>query len=68
MTLTNVHMTSGDRDHRCVSGKVKAIGVSNFSQKKLEEILPTAEVVPAVDQVRAQRSSMPQPGATDVVA
>lgn len=32
-------------------GKVKAIGVSNFSQKKLEEILPTAEIVPAVDQV-----------------
>ncbi|CAL1698940.1 unnamed protein product [Somion occarium] len=32
-------------------GKVKAIGVSNFSQKKLEEILPTAKVVPAVDQL-----------------
>lgn len=32
-------------------GKVKSIGVSNFSQAKLEEILPTAEVIPAVDQV-----------------
>ena len=32
-------------------GKVKSIGVSNFSEKKLEEILPTAEIVPAVDQV-----------------
>ncbi|KDQ52165.1 hypothetical protein JAAARDRAFT_40515 [Jaapia argillacea MUCL 33604] len=32
-------------------GKVKAIGVSNFSEKKLEEILPTAEVVPAANQL-----------------
>ena len=36
------------------TGKVKSIGVSNFSQKKLEEeILPYATVVPAVDQVCA---------------
>ena len=34
------------------TGKVKSIGVSNFSRKKLEEeILPYATVVPAVDQV-----------------
>lgn len=33
-------------------GKAKAIGVSNFSRLKLEHILATAEVVPAVDQVR----------------
>ncbi|EGO04097.1 hypothetical protein SERLA73DRAFT_175858 [Serpula lacrymans var. lacrymans S7.3] len=32
-------------------GKVRAIGASNFSQKKLEEILPTAEIVPAVNQL-----------------
>ncbi|KZP15753.1 Aldo/keto reductase [Athelia psychrophila] len=32
-------------------GKVKAIGVSNFSQKALEEILPTAEITPAVNQL-----------------
>ncbi|THH17093.1 hypothetical protein EW146_g3660 [Bondarzewia mesenterica] len=33
-------------------GKVRAIGVSNFSQKTLEEeILPTAEIVPAVNQI-----------------
>ncbi|KAG6872471.1 hypothetical protein C0995_009470 [Termitomyces sp. Mi166 len=32
-------------------GKVKAIGVSNFSKAKLEEILPTAEIVPAVNQL-----------------
>lgn len=34
------------------SGKVKAIGVSNFSEVKLEEILPTAEIIPAVNQVK----------------
>ncbi|KAG5638581.1 hypothetical protein H0H81_011801 [Sphagnurus paluster] len=32
-------------------GKVKAIGVSNFSQVKLEEILATAEIVPVVNQL-----------------
>ncbi|KAG8931398.1 hypothetical protein FRC02_002785 [Tulasnella sp. 418] len=34
------------------SGKVKAIGVSNCSQLKLEEeILPEAEIIPAVNQL-----------------
>jgi len=31
--------------------KVRSIGVSNFSQAKLEHILTTAEIVPAVDQL-----------------
>ena len=39
-----------------MTGKVRSIGVSNFSQKKLEEILPTAEIIPAVDQVRSMVS------------
>ncbi|KAG0695372.1 NADP-dependent oxidoreductase domain-containing protein [Suillus ampliporus] len=30
-------------------GKVKAIGVSNFSQMMLEKILPTAEIIPAIE-------------------
>ncbi|TFK73414.1 Aldo/keto reductase [Pluteus cervinus] len=34
-----------------VKGKVKSIGVSNFSEAKLEEILPTATVKPVVDQI-----------------
>lgn len=33
------------------AGKAKAVGVSNFSKLKLEHILATAEVVPAVDQL-----------------
>lgn len=33
------------------SGKVKAIGVCNYSKKYLEELLPNAEVVPAVNQI-----------------
>ena len=36
---------------RSFEGKVKSIGVSNFSEAKLEEILPTAEIIPVVDQV-----------------
>jgi len=32
-------------------GKVKAIGLSNFSEKKVEEILALAEIKPAVNQV-----------------
>ncbi|PPQ74919.1 hypothetical protein CVT26_011355 [Gymnopilus dilepis] len=32
-------------------GKVKSIGVSNFSEAKLEEILPSAEIIPVVDQL-----------------
>ncbi|KIY48875.1 Aldo/keto reductase [Fistulina hepatica ATCC 64428] len=32
-------------------GKVRSIGVSNFSPLKMAEILPTATITPAVDQV-----------------
>ncbi|KAG8699714.1 hypothetical protein FRC09_006444 [Ceratobasidium sp. 395] len=33
------------------AGKVRAIGVSNCSELKLNEILPTAKVIPAVNQL-----------------
>jgi len=33
------------------SGKAKAIGVSNFSSKKLQDLLDVARVPPAVNQV-----------------
>jgi glycerol 2-dehydrogenase (NADP+) len=33
------------------SGRVRAIGVSNFSIQNLEKLLTTAKIVPAVNQV-----------------
>jgi diketogulonate reductase-like aldo/keto reductase len=33
------------------TGKVKAIGVSNFTKNKLERLLSTATIVPAVNQI-----------------
>jgi glycerol 2-dehydrogenase (NADP+) len=40
------------------SGKVKAIGVSNFSQLFLERLAKTWKVVPAVNQVRTNLSAL----------
>jgi len=40
-----------DMEKVLASGKVKAIGVSNFSIKTLEQLLSTAVVIPAVNQV-----------------
>lgn len=34
------------------AGKLKAIGISNFQPKHIEELLKTAEIVPAVNQIR----------------
>lgn len=41
------------------TGKVKAIGVSNYSVRYLEELLPVAEIVPAVNQIE-NHPSLPQ--------
>lgn len=35
------------------TGKVRAIGVSNFNERRLKELLAVAEVVPAVNQIEA---------------
>jgi len=35
------------------TGKVKSIGISNFNQRRIEELLKTAKVVPAVNQLEA---------------
>ncbi|KAL4787399.1 NADP-dependent oxidoreductase domain-containing protein [Aspergillus varians] len=35
------------------SGKIRSIGVSNFTLEKLEELLKTAEIPPAVSQIEA---------------
>ncbi|KAH7887182.1 NADP-dependent oxidoreductase domain-containing protein [Phlebopus sp. FC_14] len=43
--------TWADMEKVLESGKVKAIGVSNFSIKTLEKLLKTAKIVPAVNQV-----------------
>ena len=41
------------------TGKVKAIGVANYSVRYLEELLPQATVVPAVNQIE-NHPSLPQ--------
>ncbi|ETN39029.1 uncharacterized protein HMPREF1541_07071 [Cyphellophora europaea CBS 101466] len=35
------------------TGKTKAIGISNFNERRLKELLEVAEVVPAVNQIEA---------------
>ena len=39
------------------TGKTKAIGVSNYSKKYLEELLPKCSVSPAVNQIENRRCS-----------
>ena len=36
---------------KLVGDKCRAIGVSNFSQKTIDELLPHAKIVPAINQV-----------------
>ncbi|KAF4119905.1 glycerol 2-dehydrogenase (NADP+) [Geosmithia morbida] len=41
------------------TGKVRGIGVCNYSQKYLEELLPVAKVVPAINQIE-NHPALPQ--------
>jgi diketogulonate reductase-like aldo/keto reductase len=41
------------------TGKVKAIGVSNYSKRYLEELLPKAKIIPAVNQIE-NHPALPQ--------
>jgi glycerol 2-dehydrogenase (NADP+) len=41
------------------TGKVKAIGVSNYSKRYLEELLPHCSIIPAVNQIE-NHPSLPQ--------
>lgn len=41
------------------TGKVKAIGVANYSVRYLEQLLPHASIVPAVNQIE-NHPSLPQ--------
>jgi glycerol 2-dehydrogenase (NADP+) len=43
--------TYKDLEKLLKSGKVKAIGVSNYSKRYLEELLPKVSIVPAVNQI-----------------
>ncbi|ERS98261.1 uncharacterized protein SPSK_06425 [Sporothrix schenckii 1099-18] len=47
------------------TGKTKAIGVSNYSKKYLEELLPVATVVPAVNQIE-NHPALPQQEIVDL--
>ncbi|EJC98073.1 reductase AKOR2 [Fomitiporia mediterranea MF3/22] len=48
---TTFNQTWADMEKIYESGKVKAIGVSNFSVKNLKKLLQTAKIIPAVNQV-----------------
>jgi len=43
--------TYKDMEKLLKTGKAKAIGVSNYSKRYLEELLPKVDIVPAVNQV-----------------
>lgn len=43
--------TYKDMEKLLRTGKVKAIGVSNFSKQLLEQLLPSVNIVPAVNQI-----------------
>jgi diketogulonate reductase-like aldo/keto reductase len=46
------HKEKWEGMERCVElGLAKAIGVSNFSVERIEEMLPYAKIIPAVNQV-----------------
>ncbi|KAL6858229.1 H/ACA snoRNP pseudouridylase subunit [Amphichorda felina] len=47
------------------TGKVKAIGVSNYSKRYLEELLPVAKIVPAVNQIE-NHPALPQTEIVDL--
>ncbi|KAF9225621.1 Aldo/keto reductase [Gyrodon lividus] len=47
----DVKDTWKDMEAVAKKGKVKSIGASNFSQMMLEKVLPTAEIIPAVNQL-----------------
>ncbi|KAJ5569759.1 uncharacterized protein N7459_009189 [Penicillium hispanicum] len=54
------HVTTWKSMEKLVStGKVKAIGVSNYSVKYLEELLPQATIIPAANQIE-NHPSLPQ--------
>lgn len=59
--------TYAEMEKLVASGKTKAIGVSNYSKKYLEELLPKAKIVPAVNQIE-NHPSLPQQEIRDICA
>lgn len=56
LTRTDIQSTWKAMEALFDSGKARAIGVSNFSTKKLQDLLEIARVPPAVDQVECHPS------------
>ncbi|XP_002272909.1 NADPH-dependent aldo-keto reductase, chloroplastic [Vitis vinifera] len=56
LTQPDIPSTWRAMEALCDSGKARAIGVSNFSTKKLGDLLEIARVPPAVDQVECHPS------------
>ncbi|KAM0750838.1 aldo/keto reductase [Meredithblackwellia eburnea MCA 4105] len=59
-----VNDTWADMEKLLDTGKVKSIGVSNFSIQTLERLLPTVKIVPSVNQVESH-PYFPQRALTD---
>lgn len=59
--------TYAEMEKLVASGKTKAIGVSNYSKKYLEELLPKAKIIPAVNQIE-NHPSLPQQEIRDICA
>ncbi|KAG6884900.1 hypothetical protein C0993_007357 [Termitomyces sp. T159_Od127] len=53
----NFHQAWAELEKLFEAGKIKAIGVSNFSLKTLEELAKTARITPAVNQVECGKIS-----------
>ncbi|KAH8647662.1 alcohol dehydrogenase [Xylariales sp. PMI_506] len=53
LSQTHFNKTWQAMEKLLATGKTKAIGVSNFNVRRLKELLPTATVVPAVNQIEA---------------
>lgn len=56
LTKADIPSTWRAMESLCDAGKAKAIGVSNFSSKKLADLLDVARIPPVVNQVECHPS------------
>src|SRR6266404_5354126 len=60
VVLSHSHVTTyKSMEKLLTTGKVKAIGVCNYSKRYLEELLPQVSVIPAVNQIE-NHPALPQ--------